>query len=898
MAQISQIKVQPPRKLELKETQQSLAQWKMQFRMYMKQGEANRKFLASDTAWNPNAVNYGFAAEAAGLERSAAALKDDCRDFLYTLATFLPHGYLTDKLVTTSTSFETAFEILEEHYGLKATQESFLELESFQKQSGESYRQFFERLMAHVRKHLITTPGVAVDGATVAAGGDRLTVSHMNQVTLMWLRKIHPEMINIVRTEYSLELRNNTAVSSLVPRIAVNVDSLLAKYDKVGQVNLVQYDDDDDTKQASATIRKTFVKRQKAGGDRDPKTPFCPGCYSVNQKSKNKIHFKHLPAECPRKTYIKYLQTAYLEDDEDDNVDDLENLELDTGKISSSKATMSKTISKQETRSKLNEQSNVPADNQKSSFIVESFQDSELESIVRNVKIKIKEFRKEMSPSLNCIINSNNLVCIVDEGSQINCLSFSFAQKSKIPIVQSTCTAVGAGNSLIDVMGVTKHEIFAEVVGAKDKVRISLGRMVVIRNLGADALVGQPGKIDNKILTSPHTNSIQFEGCDGKKYKVSYPIRNDENINLHDVVKVSSSQTLYPGDSLVYKLPNQFSNQKKVLVTHKPTQVSWVQTQVLDIHDGCVSIPNDTKHSVYLKKHEHIADIKSVKQISVNKVLAPTENFEHLEQYEDWDFNEQFINDVTIDPDGTLTQSWRDKFRNLCLEYSDILNYRPSKYNGWYGEIDNSIDFSSSPPPTKKIHMPKYSDKMLQILAEKMDKLEKWEVLVPPEQVGVVPVFVCPSMLMPKENNEWRLVTDFTSLNKHIRKPPSLAPTIEETKLQMAKFKYLASLDLSNFYYQHGMKREDLQYLATQHPYKGLRIYKVEPQGLRGASEHAYERLKSCVRRSLSAGEDGETSGRIVCWRRYIGEFLCKFKRSFSKIEECRFHHQTFENSY
>ena len=282
----------------------------MQFRMYMKQGEANRKFLASDTAWNPNAVNYGFAAEAAGLERSAAALKDDCRDFLYTLATFLPHGYLTDKLVTTSTSFETAFEILEEHYGLKATQESFLELESFQKQSGESYRQFFERLMAHVRKHLITTPGVAVDGATVAAGGDRLTVSHMNQVTLMWLRKIHPEMINIVRTEYSLELRNNTAVSSLVPRIAVNVDSLLAKYDKVGQVNLVQYDDDDDTKQASATIRKTFVKRQKAGGDRDPKTPFCPGCYSVNQKSKNKIHFKHLPVECPRKTYIKYLQTA------------------------------------------------------------------------------------------------------------------------------------------------------------------------------------------------------------------------------------------------------------------------------------------------------------------------------------------------------------------------------------------------------------------------------------------------------------------------------------------------------------------------------------------------------------------------------------------------------------
>ena len=39
------------------------------------------------------------------------------------------------------------------------------------------------------------------------------------------------------------------------------------------------------------------------------------------------------------------------------------------------------------------------------------------------------------------------------------------------------------------------------------------------------------------------------------------------------------------------------------------------------------------------------------------------------------------------------------------------------------------------------------------------------------------------------------------------------------------------------------MKIEDCQYLATPHPFKGLRIYACEPQGLRNASEHAYERL-------------------------------------------------------
>ena len=39
------------------------------------------------------------------------------------------------------------------------------------------------------------------------------------------------------------------------------------------------------------------------------------------------------------------------------------------------------------------------------------------------------------------------------------------------------------------------------------------------------------------------------------------------------------------------------------------------------------------------------------------------------------------------------------------------------------------------------------------------------------------------------------------------------------------------------------MKIEDCQYLATPHKFKGLRVYTCEPQGLRNASEHSYERL-------------------------------------------------------
>ena len=97
---------------------------------------------------------------------------------------------------------------------------------------------------------------------------------------------------------------------------------------------------------------------------------------------------------------------------------------------------------------------------------------------------------------------------------------------------------------------------------------------------------------------------------------------------------------------------------------------------------------------------------------------------------------------------------------------------------------------------------------------------------------------------MPKpERDEWRLVTDFTPLNIHIKKLETVAPTINDAKEKLAKFNYHIQLDLSNYFYQGGMRIEDSQYLATPHPFKGLRVYTCEPQGLKNASEHAYERL-------------------------------------------------------
>ena len=126
-----------------------------------------------------------------------------------------------------------------------------------------------------------------------------------------------------------------------------------------------------------------------------------------------------------------------------------------------------------------------------------------------------------------------------------------------------------------------------------------------------------------------------------------------------------------------------------------------------------------------------------------------------------------------------------------------------------------------------------------------MDQLEVWGKLARPEEVGVVPRHVSPSMLVPKPDDaeNFRLVTDFTSLNIWIKKLETTLPTIAEAKLVMAQFTYMIEFDLTSWYFQSGMPLSSIQYLGTVHPRGGLRVYTCEPQGIKNAAEHGKEKL-------------------------------------------------------
>ena len=110
--------------------------------------------------------------------------------FWLMLASYLPRGYITDKIPNKPVSFESAFSIIEDHYGLIPSQETLCDLVQLSRLPGERYRQFFDRLVAFMNRHLMphnTKEEYTVDGVKVPPTGDTLSVSMLNLLALRWL---------------------------------------------------------------------------------------------------------------------------------------------------------------------------------------------------------------------------------------------------------------------------------------------------------------------------------------------------------------------------------------------------------------------------------------------------------------------------------------------------------------------------------------------------------------------------------------------------------------------------------------------------------------------------------------------------------------------------------------
>ena len=523
--QITTVRNPPPRMLTVTETLHSLNHWKTTFRTYYRRDSYYKVFLLPNAEWDPRATNYGQSDDLRGDEvvRTAMDKGEDLKDFLNTLAGYLPFPYLTEKIVEGSKNLQEVWDVIYDHYGISVTSESLLDYVSIQINAGETYRQFFDRLLSHARLHL-PKANVTIDGIATGPSGEKMTVALMNFVAMDWLNKINPHLIGIIRTEYSKELRDNTQLVELVPRLATNINSMLSRHDIVGgsgkpgpldnetidKVNRIKFEKN------NFKNKKTF-KQQK-------RKPFCPECHFLARKLNLDVNHQHTPADCPRlRAAINLLLAG-----EEDLICESEEESDYQGNIADNNSFYElfneKQISPEDPEQNVNSASTAVQLNNGNDFTEINY--TALYQKVLNLQQKANCIRKEYSPQLRTSIGSHIADSTIDEGSELNCICSSIAAKCHIKYDPIKIEAVAAGSNVMKLLGVVPYDIEFNVYESKTPVKIVLKKAVIVKNLGPNILIGEPGKMDNNIITLPKQKLIQLKNIYGKNVQLPYRSHN------------------------------------------------------------------------------------------------------------------------------------------------------------------------------------------------------------------------------------------------------------------------------------------------------------------------------------------------------------------------------------
>ena len=883
-------KVPIPRILNKVETLDSLNTWKTCVRNYYIRDEHFKLFLQAGTTWNKSQPDSGFQRpEAAGLRRPAAQLAEDLEVFLNLIAGFLPFSFLKDRLEMDTRCIADVWNIIFELYGQEVTPETFLDYNDLPREDSETHRQYFERLSSHIRRHLAPANTQAA-GMNAGANGDAMDITKANMIVAHWLKVTDPRLTKLVRHEYSAELKQGTQLITLMPRISKNIDTILAKAD--ANINALTTNEEVINTVEAHINKLGYNKNTKKNPNKNfqkASKDFCHHCDLLNKRLKLSINVAHSPDTC-------FRQRAALRIVQEDGSDN------DPGLVDSEEGQSQPSILLVQNSNPVFQRTNsdpIPDASAKEEPPDDYVNDNSVNFIKPSLSLhhgtqspisdsistlrSIKAWKegsvlsKAASPSLSLLLDGIQHVAILDEGANHNCLDLQVAKNRKVRFSKTTLQAKSAGSNDITVAGICESDLIVSTLFQGESVDINLGRALVIPNLGIDFLIGEPAKQSNSLTTNPRTKTI-VHNLQGRT--LSKPYLSEGGYKAFSVCKPRSKIFLLQGESTEIPLPEKFLLMEMASFQPRGRFVENFKATVFKTQVGSLKIRNSSSQPVIINKGETFGDLRTLVETPIsidpptdkaqlNRVNAVidwstdklrfSDNREYVEEVDP----EKLLKLVDLETNSTLSKTQAQQFRKIITKYAHIFTKQPGLYNGSFGEVDNSINFSELPPPPDKVYTPSYSQDMLDKMSAKMDQMERDGVLICPEKIGVSVAYVSPSLLLPKPDpNEHRYVNDFGGLNRYILKSPSVSPNMNEAKRAIASKPFRIDLDLSQYYYQAGVRAEDAQYLGVIHPSKGLRVYTRKPMGVKNASENCYELLARifgdmCQQRKLTRMADG-----------------------------------------
>jgi len=130
------------------------------------------------------------------------------------------------QIIYESTSLDSIWDMIREHYGFNVTGQRFLDLAAIRLRTGEKPADLYQRLVCFFTDNLFTRASRLTHKGRAPVVDEKLTPTIQNTIVLLWLERIHVGLPGLVKQRFGTELRNRT-LSSLKSEIAQGLDSML-----------------------------------------------------------------------------------------------------------------------------------------------------------------------------------------------------------------------------------------------------------------------------------------------------------------------------------------------------------------------------------------------------------------------------------------------------------------------------------------------------------------------------------------------------------------------------------------------------------------------------------------------------------------------------------------------
>ena len=387
----------------------------------------------------------------------------------------------------------------------------------------------------------------------------------------------------------------------------------------------------------------------------------------------------------------------------------------------------------------------------------------------------------------------------------------------------------------------------------------------------------------NDITTRPAKRIITLTDGTTYTYGTTQRALNRHAVRRAHVLRAPpTNTTVWPGDFVEVNLPADMYNEDApfAIEPRYDTTVNkcvsendvWPQPSLTMSVASVVPIPNLTNTTRVLKRNEHFCQIIDVFEPD-NATAVPdsqrTSEAMNIRNRSSMATPVKHSTAVTIDPDNALSPDERASFRSILEEYDEVF----AGYNGHVGPFKAVVNMGPVQPPQRKGRLPQYARNQLVELQNKFDELETMGVFVRPEDVPVNVAYLNPSFLIKKRSGGHRLVGSYS------KPQPSLMPDVDNTLRKIAQWKYIATTDMSNSFYQIRLSQESIKYCGVVTPFRVVRVYARSAMGMPGYETALEELLCRVLGDFLEEGVVARLADDIYCGGNTIAELHQSVRR-------------------